>query len=88
LLEGRRYWLQGKHDGAFRSWREALARATEMSMTYEQGLAHREIGRHLQPDDPARLIHLREAAEIFRGLGATPALATVIETAEPGLLNA
>jgi class 3 adenylate cyclase/tetratricopeptide (TPR) repeat protein len=88
LLEGRRHWMQGEHDAAFRSWREALARAMELSMTYEQGLAHREIGRHLEPDDPARAGHLREAAEIFRGLDAAPALASVTEAAEPGFPNA
>jgi class 3 adenylate cyclase len=77
LLEGRRHWLMGERDAASRSWHLALTRATELSMAYEQGLAHYEIGRHLDPDDAARAVHLGEAADIFQRLNASPALAAV-----------
>ena len=77
LLEGRRQWLTGERDAALRSWRLALDKAMELSMTYEQGLAHLELGRHLARDDADGAAHLREAAEIFRGLEAARSLAGV-----------
>ena len=76
-LEGRHAWLRGKHDAAFSSWRRALASAEELSMTYEAGLAHYEIGRHLDPEDATRAAHLEEARSVFRRLHATAALAAL-----------
>ena len=77
LLEGRHQWLAGRREAALRSWQVALTRATELSMTFEEGLAHYEIGRHLGEGDAARVAHLGEAALIFGRLGASPALAGV-----------
>ena len=74
-LEGRRSWLQGRHGRAHRLWRKALNTATSLDMPYEQGLAHYEIGRHLDPSDPERSAHLEAAREIFARIHAARALA-------------
>jgi hypothetical protein len=42
-------------------------------MTYDKGLAHYEIGRHLPPEDSERQKHLSYAVEIFAKLGAAHA---------------
>lgn len=76
-LEGRHQWLLGKHDAAFRSWRRALAAAQELSMSYEEGLAHYEIGRHLEQDDGSRVAHFDEARAVFSQLHAAQALASL-----------
>jgi hypothetical protein len=77
LLDGRRRWLTNDHAGAFRSWAEALDHATKLSMRFEQGLAHLEIGRHLPVEDTKRAEHLGAATEIFTALDAMPALRAV-----------
>ncbi len=79
LLEGRHDWLRERQGPAFRSWRRALVKAEELSMDYEIGLAHFEIGRHLEHSDPDRAGHLRNASEIFGRLGAAQAVARVAE---------
>ena len=76
-LDGRRAWLQGHAPEAMRSWRQAVAAASELSMPYELGLAHREIGRHLQRGDPERTRHLEAAREAFTSIEAGRALASV-----------
>ena len=42
-------------------------------MEYEQGLAHYEIGRHLDLGDGNRAAHLEQAREIFRDVKAEDA---------------
>ena len=49
LLEGRHDWLRGRRDAAMRSWDRAIQLAERLSMPYEQGLAHYDIARHLEP---------------------------------------
>ena len=83
-LRGRHEWLLGKQDAAFRSWHRALASAQELSMDYEEGLAHYEIGRHLDPNDRSRVRHLDEARSIFSRINASQALATLEVTAVVG----
>ena len=39
-----------------------------MAMSYEQALAHLEIGRHLADGEPARRTHLLQAEELFARL--------------------
>jgi class 3 adenylate cyclase/tetratricopeptide (TPR) repeat protein len=85
-LEGRHAWLLGKHDAAFRSWRHALASAHELSMNYEEGLAHYEIGRHLDPGDASRAAHFDEARAVFRRLHASQSLAALELAAVVGAL--
>ena len=80
-LEGRYQWQVGKRTVALRSWKHALATASELSMDYERGLAHYEIGRHLEPGDDERSTHLAAAIDIFRRLDAAPALAAAMDAA-------
>ena len=77
ILEGRRSWLAGHRGRAFGLWRRALATAQQLDMPYEQGLAHYEIGRHLDANDPDRAVHLQAAREILGGIQAARALAAV-----------
>jgi class 3 adenylate cyclase/tetratricopeptide (TPR) repeat protein len=74
ILEGRRAWLQGRSGRALRLWRSALATATALDMPHEEGLAHYEIGRHLDSGDPDRATHLQAAREIFRRINSARAL--------------
>jgi len=77
ILEGRRSWLAGHRGRALSLWRRALATATQLDMPYEQGLAHYEIGRHLDPNDSDRAVHLEAAREIFGRVQAAGALSAV-----------
>mgnify|MGYP003291721007 CR=1 FL=1 len=70
LWNGLYAWLQGKRGVARRAWSKSLAYAQRLVMPYEEGLAHYEIGRHLDPSDPARREHLTRACEIFTNLNA------------------
>ena len=64
------HWLAGSPRKAQRAWRKALKLAQKMSMAYEEGLIHYEIGRHLPVNQPEREKHLATAREIFDQLGA------------------
>ncbi|MEO5703917.1 MAG: AAA family ATPase [Candidatus Limnocylindrales bacterium] len=87
-LAGRHEWLLGRRDAAFRSWRHALASAQDLSMVYEEGLAHYEIGRHLDPTDGSRVGHFDEARSIFSRLHASRALAALELAAVVGAVTA
>ncbi|MBI3302236.1 MAG: hypothetical protein HYZ72_09220 [Deltaproteobacteria bacterium] len=71
LWQGWAEWLAGRPARAWKAWRKSLAAAERLAMTYEQGLAQYELGRHFAPQDPARQIHLVRACELFTQLGAT-----------------
>jgi hypothetical protein len=62
------------------AWQQAIAAARRVTMLYEEGLAHLELGRHLPPGDPARGTSLAEARAIFARLGAAYDLAQVPES--------
>ncbi len=83
-LTGTRAWLLGRHGDAFQAWRRALAMATELSMPYEQALAHFEMGRHLEAVDTNRAMHLTTAREILAGLNAVRALEMLERATLPG----
>jgi tetratricopeptide (TPR) repeat protein len=68
-------WLAGRPQRAHKAWQKSLSAAERLSMPYEQGLAHYEIGRHLDAQDPARRTHLTRACEILSQLGAAYELA-------------
>lgn len=68
LWQGLAAWLSGKPGQAHRIWREGLTVAEKLAMTYEQGLAHYEIGRHIT--GTSRWEHLCRAHAIFTRLGA------------------
>jgi tetratricopeptide (TPR) repeat protein len=73
LSRGRYLWLSGKRTKAHQFWRKSLAAAVQLAMPYEQGLAHYEIGRHLDADVAESRAHLQQAIDIFSRLGAEPA---------------
>jgi class 3 adenylate cyclase/tetratricopeptide (TPR) repeat protein len=77
LLAGRHDWLRSRRDAAMQSWDRAIQLAEGLSMPYEQGLAHYEIARHLEPTDPARANHLAVSRDLFSGLHASRDLARV-----------
>jgi class 3 adenylate cyclase/tetratricopeptide (TPR) repeat protein len=63
-------WLGGRRGRARRRWQASLAAAERLAMPYEQGLAHYELGRHLEDRDPARRTHLGQAEDTFARVGA------------------
>ncbi len=63
-------WLSGAHRQAFAAWERGLQAAGRFRLPIEQGRAHLEIGRHLQPGDPNRLVHLQQACQLFEEVGA------------------
>lgn len=71
LLRGLADALAGCRGRAQAAWRAGLRHAERLSMPFEQGLAHYEIGRHLPAGDPARRRHLALACEAFGRLGTS-----------------
>ncbi|MEP7287794.1 MAG: protein kinase [Chloroflexota bacterium] len=71
LALGRHAWLCQQPEQAFKAWHQGLAEAERLHMPYEQGLAHYEIARHLDKNDPDRIEHLNHAQDIFARLSAT-----------------
>jgi eukaryotic-like serine/threonine-protein kinase len=70
LYDGRYQWLKGDTSKALRLWEKSLDTARKMHMPYDEGLAHYEIGRHMDAKDPQRNVHLADALKIFEQLGA------------------
>jgi len=75
LYQGGFDWLSGKPQKAFKAWSKSLLYAAEMDIPYQQGLAHYEIGRHLEggekaPDGSSAAAHLQRAYQIFTELKA------------------
>jgi hypothetical protein len=75
LQQGRLAWLLGRPAPARRQWEHALRRAAALSLPYEEGQAHYELGRHAT--GPARADHLARAGAIFTRLDAAPDLSRV-----------
>jgi tetratricopeptide (TPR) repeat protein len=48
LYRGCYEWLNGRPREAHRAWAEALTAARKLGFPYEEGLAHYEIGRHIE----------------------------------------
>ncbi len=70
LWQGLYDWLAGRPAKAHKAWHKSLTAAQRLSMPYDQGLAHYQIGRHLATDDPTHQSHLTRAREIFAQLNA------------------
>jgi len=77
LWRGDLDWLRGRQRRARAAWGEALALACELDLAHEEGLAHYEIGRRLEPGSAERGAHLERAAEIFTAAGLPLELADV-----------
>ena len=84
LYRGGCFWLEGKPDRARQAWHKAKAAAKAVSLTYVVGIAHYEIGRHLDVDHPARIHHLQHAVDILEQYDAAYYLAK----AQDALANA
>ena len=83
LWQGLLDWLEGKPEKGQRAWQESLRVAEQLEMPFDQGLAHYEIGRHLDAEDPARRQHLDRARDLFAGLGASYHMALVEQHSQP-----
>ena len=70
LYRGWYSWLDGHPRRAYKQWGKGLAAAQEMSMPYEEGCIHLEMGRHAPVESQEREKHLRRAQEIFSRIGA------------------
>jgi eukaryotic-like serine/threonine-protein kinase len=68
LAWGRYYALLDRHSRAAQAWRRSLVLAERLTMPYEQGRAHHQLGRHSVGDQ--RTLHLRRAVELFTQVGA------------------
>jgi tetratricopeptide (TPR) repeat protein len=68
LVQGRYSWLVDKKPKAFNIWRQGLAQAQNLSMSYHQALIHYQIGLHLPDADPNRREHLAQAANLFKNM--------------------
>lgn len=62
---GRYEWLSGKAGAAQKSWAQALDRAIDSGMRYEEGMIHLEIGRRTGDRD-----ELLQAESILEKIGA------------------
>ncbi len=68
LYQGWYDWLNGKRSQARRAWQKSLAAAGWLTMPYEEGLTHYEIGRHATGSE--RQNHLAHAVEILTQMDA------------------
>ena len=68
--QGLAHWLSGRHGRARKAWQQSLQAAERLGQSNEQGLAHYELARHLEPSAPARTMHRKAAIAIFERLGA------------------
>ena len=71
LWRGLYNWLAGRQNKARQAWQRSIAIAESLSMPYEQGLAHFEMGRHLRVNTDEREKHLQHAEAIFTDLDAS-----------------
>ena len=64
-LQGTYEWLCGKPAAARKWWQKSLAEAERMSMKYDIGMIHLEMGRRLGERE-----HLEKAEKVFSEIGA------------------
>ena len=73
------YWraiafdARGRRAAAIDELRRCVEIAERYQMHFELGLAHRDLGRWLPSDDPARADHLERGSELLADLGAKDA---------------
>ncbi|HCK64913.1 MAG TPA: hypothetical protein DHW49_01480 [Anaerolineae bacterium] len=66
-FEGLQDWLNGKKDSAFKHWQRSAEVARKYSMTLDEGMAWRELGKHSQ--GVAREQALLKALDLFNACG-------------------
>jgi ATP/maltotriose-dependent transcriptional regulator MalT len=64
--QGWLHWLGGKKDPAHSKWQTGLQHAEQLGMSYDQGIIHYEIARHLSETDPARTNHKSQAITLLQ----------------------
>ena len=64
-IKGKYEWLQGHRDKARQSWCSSLSAAQALGMTYNQAVAHWELGWRFENHE-----HLEKAEAIFSAIGA------------------
>ena len=69
LWQGRYEWLSGHRSKAKQAWQRSLSAAERLMMPYTVALAHFEMGRRAEVNDPDRGRHLERAEAIFAQLG-------------------
>ena len=67
-FEGFKDWLGGKKDSAFKHWQQSAETARKYSITLDEGMAWRELGKHSQ--GVAREQALLKALDLFNQCGA------------------
>jgi class 3 adenylate cyclase/tetratricopeptide (TPR) repeat protein len=72
-------WIGGDTAGAVHAFERSLARATELHMPYDSGLAHAALGRVRR--NAARQEHLRMAIALFSRVGAAHDLRAAVAAA-------
>jgi len=77
LRSGLCSYLEGNSAKANVAWTKSLAAAKELQMSYAEGLAEYEMGRHLRDHDSHGKAHLERASNIFRQVGAADELSEV-----------
>jgi hypothetical protein len=91
LIEGRLAMLRGRRARAESQWREALARATDLQMPLEQGLALAALAG-IDSDPAKRADCARRSAALLRDIGAAPwrssAFISTTPAAAPSLAHA
>lgn len=75
LYQGLFDWMDGRNGRARRGWRKAQEAASRLGMPLAEGLAHFQLGRHLEADSPLRRAHLEQAGAVFERIGALRHLA-------------
>lgn len=83
LYHGCLLWLAGHRRQAQAAWRKALAEATRLRMPYDRALALYQIGIHLDPADPQRMVSLQQAEQYFAQAGITYELDLVRQAMQP-----
>ncbi|MDY7228248.1 ATP-binding protein [Hyalangium rubrum] len=77
LARGNEAWLSGRQAVAREAWRSALAQAERLAMPFEQARARYELGRHMDPQEPARQEHLLRARALFAQMNMVDDVARV-----------
>lgn len=70
LLQGRLHGLRGRERRASAEWWRCIRQARALGMPLEEGLALLELGQARPLRDARRAAHLRQAADLFRAIGA------------------
>ncbi|MBN1611535.1 MAG: AAA family ATPase [Polyangiaceae bacterium] len=80
LWTGVEHWLSGRSEAARAAWTQALRLAQEAETPHWEAQAHYQLGVHLDPQDPARAVHLARTVELL-GNGGDPYYVALAQSA-------